>query len=565
MLYVTRIKSPLKGEKDIELFPLTLVYGPNGSGKSSVTESVRLALCGQVRDISGRREGFRLAGEIMRLMPPHIVTARVQAELSNGLTAVWESTRTESGGATRPKHQIPDISIRFPVQEVADNLCGSSDVARKYLLMQAGASISRADVLTRLSESLRERYMTEAREFPTVMNEVDVLQMIATRTAETVTRLKNDQKDIENARNALAATLSAMPLESDIAQAQARAQEAKTRLMQFQHLSRAFETRRRALSDAQTAQTELESLIRSRNAMEAELAALPPPLDPVTGAVRTVLEATMRLTAGGRPVCLTCMGRTNIQSLAAIYAGLPGADANPARRSELTARLNALAGKLEKTAADLLAANSLLASTPEPFPMALSFEQINAEHLEASERLQALQGVVSQWKSVADLRRQAAEQEERVRSVTAFATALDEVVASLVDVAIRTFVARVQKYLPETDRFDLRIGDRRCEFGFIKNGVLETALSGAAWSRVTLAIAAAIIEDTKDGLIIITPYEERAYSPESLREMMIALNNANAQVIIESTVLPRGAMPKGWKKVVMTVPEFAKGEEEEIG
>lgn len=75
-------------------------------------------------------------------------------------------------------------------------------------------------------------------------------------------------------------------------------------------------------------------------------------------------------------------------------------------------------------------------------------------------------------------------------------------------------------------------------------------MSGAEWARLTLALGCATYKDTADTLAIFTP-EERAFDPQTLREVMVALENAPGQVLLQSPSKPAGRVPKGWTVVEM--------------
>ncbi len=90
--------------------------------------------------------------------------------------------------------------------------------------------------------------------------------------------------------------------------------------------------------------------------------------------------------------------------------------------------------------------------------------------------------------------------------------------------------------------------------GFVRSGgFLHTALSGAEWARLTLAIACAASENTP-GLRVFTP-EERAFDPATLRDVMVALAEAPGQVLITSPIKHKGRLPKGWTVIDLSEAE----------
>jgi hypothetical protein len=111
----------------------------------------------------------------------------------------------------------------------------------------------------------------------------------------------------------------------------------------------------------------------------------------------------------------------------------------------------------------------------------------------------------------------------------------------------------VQSHLPASDKFALVLSENKkpvCRMGFRRGKTLHTALSGAEWARLTLALGCATYKDSPETLAIFTP-EERAFDPQTLREVMVALENAPGQVILQSPTKPSGRTPKGWTIVEM--------------
>ena len=99
--------------------------------------------------------------------------------------------------------------------------------------------------------------------------------------------------------------------------------------------------------------------------------------------------------------------------------------------------------------------------------------------------------------------------------------------------------------LPGTDNFDvlLQAGDRDVvQFGLMNGETMHTALSGAEWARVTAAMASAAVPAGQFAVIIP---EERAFDPETLKDVMEAMTSCPHQVIITSPIAPKRA-PKGW-------------------
>ena len=117
--------------------------------------------------------------------------------------------------------------------------------------------------------------------------------------------------------------------------------------------------------------------------------------------------------------------------------------------------------------------------------------------------------------------------------------------ASTIDQSLAAFVAKVQSFLPKTDTFGMKLRDGEREvvsFGLVRDGFLHTALSGAEWARVVAAMSSACVPAGKYACIVP---EERAFDPETLRDVMAALSACHHQVILTSPVKPK-KVPQGW-------------------
>jgi hypothetical protein len=155
------------------------------------------------------------------------------------------------------------------------------------------------------------------------------------------------------------------------------------------------------------------------------------------------------------------------------------------------------------------------------------------------------------WKSVRSLRQEEREAKKAIVVLEELIEGCKSAVEGILKTATTTFIARVQSFLPPSDQFDLVLDDGErevCRFGFLRNGSLHTALSGAEWARLTLALACATSTDSPDILRIFVP-EDRAFDPQTLRNVLEALTDAPGQVIIATTIKPAGRMPKGWTLV----------------
>jgi hypothetical protein len=140
---------------------------------------------------------------------------------------------------------------------------------------------------------------------------------------------------------------------------------------------------------------------------------------------------------------------------------------------------------------------------------------------------------------------------ERSKKYESLVEAASEVVDELLKVSHKKFEKAVQAYLPSSDQFALVLVENKkpvCRMGFRRDGQLHTALSGAEWARLTLALGCATFKADESTLAIFTP-EERAFDGETLAQVMNALSLAPGQVILQSPNKPTKTYDAAWRVI----------------
>jgi hypothetical protein len=166
----------------------------------------------------------------------------------------------------------------------------------------------------------------------------------------------------------------------------------------------------------------------------------------------------------------------------------------------------------------------------------------------AEEHVRSLESARAAWQNVRAAKLRARDLTARQRLYGDLHTAIEDAIAGVLERARRDFVTKVQSFLPPEDAFDLLLSENGkdvCKFGFVRGGALHTALSGAEWARLTLALAAAVTSDDEADLSVLTP-EDRAFDADTLAAVMRGMTNAPGQVLLCSPVAPAGRTVKGW-------------------
>lgn len=125
-----------------------------------------------------------------------------------------------------------------------------------------------------------------------------------------------------------------------------------------------------------------------------------------------------------------------------------------------------------------------------------------------------------------------------------------EVLEAAGDAAIGALTERTQAFLPETDRF--KFDAKIVRPGLFRNGCLHTALSGSTEARVLAAMAAGLCAPGRLSLLVM---DDRMWDGKNLAATLRALDAAPCQIIVTSTIRPRGRLRSSW-----TVIEVGGGE-----
>jgi hypothetical protein len=185
-----------------------------------------------------------------------------------------------------------------------------------------------------------------------------------------------------------------------------------------------------------------------------------------------------------------------------------------------------------------------LAEQGQPY-VGPSVEDAKAALAAAEAEVVKLKSARDTWDTVQKAESTAISAERSADEWGALKDAATEAVGLTLESARVAFVNAVQQHLPASDVFDLRLrdGDREVvQFGLVRGDALHTALSGAEWARVMAAMANATVP--AETYACLLP-EERAFDPETLESVLVALGDSPHQVIITSPVAPV-SVPDGW-------------------
>ena len=516
--YITTVSSNIKCADGVdnwsmELGQHTLVVGGNASGKTAVIQAAELATTGVADDVVGRL-GVRDPALLLSMVRGD----KLKASCETSTMAGWDYIIEREGGTVKkPEHSAwssaREKSVTFPLRAVKEALAGSSTTARTAFLTWAAASTTDDDVLSYIPTNLHERYRTVAGNIAPNDAPVDRLVKLAKYAAK---RARDAAKEVKGAETILAeadSSLPARPTDEDIAQAEAAVAEAQL----------AF--------DRLTQPQDPEEASASTTSLPANM---PHSLEAIRWAMDNGLEQC--------PTCGSEVGFTHLEVCHDYFARMLD----------------------EAVDADLV---------PEPVNT-VDVDATKNQLFAAHQALSALMADRSRWDGLTSARDKAAGMQSEVDEYKAIKKACETAIGQLLGDLTSTFCVRVGLYLPVDWTFDIELKDGKRDvfrMGLRDTpdngtpGYLRCALSGAEWAAVTTAVAMAASEGLPaDEHAIIVP-EDRAWDTTTLGQVMRAFTNFDGQVIMASTVRPKGRPPKNWTIIDLdkTQPDKPEGEKEE--
>ena len=492
--YVKRIRSNAKGAFDVELGPKTIVIGENGSGKTRLVSAIELALTGKapVYEIADKTASQSI--ELMRLHnggDDLFAIADIEG-VGRAAAAEWRAAGTLES-ASKPKHRAATCvgDNPMPLRGLRSILSGAQDGMRELFMRAIDASVDDDDIHARLTSA-------EAHACYSSHRNDDSPLVCLQHAIEGVDATKRQAASAARQLEASAPPIGNIPTEQELADANAREEEATSA---YRNAVKAVGAAEAAIAKPSHAHT--------------------PGMSPAKAALITVIKTLVEV---DRSVCPVCGEHVTKEALLNELRSLTATKSDTPKMPIVTRDTTAFsaAQKAEQVAMAKLtdARNTHLALQQN--------KQAYADYQHAREQLVKAQRDNALWKSVE----------------TELTAARDALLShGAVDLE-----KRVQKFLPEAYHFRLILsqGDRRvCYYGFERDGRVDLALSGGESAIVQVALALALHAD--DSLCVVVP-TDCSMSAKTLAEFMLAVNNAEAQIIITTTTQPLG-IPAGWKVV----------------
>lgn len=540
--YIKTVKTNIKGRDTVprsyQLGEKTLILGPNGSGKSAISQALELALVGRPTDIAGKDP--KTAAAIATLAPPGATELIV--DLSDDADRIVGTARQDLSGKTPKKPKTSILAGFFlPLAELKEAM--SSDAkAQRFIFAATGGELTWTDIENKIPEG------EERRLFNTLVSAENCKRdpagsLLQARAGahdaylEARSRASGAKKMIEGIGSALAP----MPTEAQLLSAQ----ELVTNLGAASHGAAGVA---QAAADRAALTAQYQALAAERAAHVTKIRELEEIIDIPTPEQQNELAASQeRIIAAG----LLLDRLTAVESMHCGLCAQPVPHGHwGARRAAIDAVAQAKTYQL--TYVRLVAAVAVLdvktndiATRLQGLPVAsaaVAAPSSGADMQAAQQSLMQLQQLKGQHAALQSARATQSDAETKRDMWQRIEKRTIEAVSELIEGSRTSFIARVQKFLTKGDVFGLELNPLR--FGLVREEQLHTALSGAEYARVTMALAS-VISAGRDGTPVIIP-PDRAWDAKTLGATMRALAKSPAQIVLCTTTKPSGRVPAGW-------------------
>lgn len=547
--YIAKVQSNIKAGVDVVLGPKTLIVGKNGSGKTSIINAIEMGLTQTVSDLRGRKVAKR-GKDLITLVSKAEDGLKCAVTLSTNKTTTVNIDRTATGGGRAKVKGKIDGSM--PFLEVRDILTSKPENLKKWIVERASTSLSRSAVIGLLEkDSHKESYLRLAGS--SKADEVTILKKVEEKNNDKIKSYREERKASETVIEKLTSSLPPLPSKEEI----------RNMELQVDNIYQSL----RATTDKKSEQVHLVAALgRAR----AELSKI------VSALVVAEKEYDVAVTESNlsRPVSeqdeLIVGLRKRIMEIAKIHMGLGMHDCMVCLKGssiDFGTRVQDLDGmnqsieealqahnkrlSLEKTITELRLSAGIHVKVIQESEAKMTeqggkIEESVIEALKKSwstsqAKLEKLKSTTTQWASMKDMKEELDGFEKKIEESKEFGSALKKVLESVAEGSQDTFTKTVQSFLPKKYTFGLEVGDD-VKIGFVSDGEINEALSGAEWATMIMAMSAACSDSTQ--LNVITP-EERAFDSETLYNVMESLSRCPYQVILTSTIAPTKELD-GW-------------------
>jgi hypothetical protein len=562
--FVRSITSNLKSPHEdgspwtVELGQKTLIVGDNTSHKSAVLQAVELALTGAADDIVGRFD-VKDPSLLLTLSPGDNLTSLAHFS-ADGITPATYSVERSGDRVKKPTHSVGFDSKRvMPHRLVKAAVAGSEKTARKAFLEWTADEVSLQDVLGKLSTDFHARYQDLIEKIAVDKNAVEQLLSVMDYAGKQQRDAAKEVKGAESALSSMSGSLPDKPTDEELEAAELAIGEAQKI---YDDAVQAFTSPTNDEIELQYSSVEesAQHLVNSLNAIRQKHNTMMDPARIAEISAR-LFEWASKNETDTCPACNHGHGKDHNQVLFDHWRTTWEQERKRVEKQSL--RLEDEFSQLQQTfqaqRKRLEELQALRGTGREAGEDTLSMEEAQAQLDKASADFSNLASSVESWSKLSEMQDVINTMSLEADRNKLFKAACEEAVGQLLEDQAERFSDVVSTYLPDDWTFgiDLKDGSREVfRMGIRRNDKLHCALSGAESAAVVSAIAMATVNGTNEPRVIIP--EDRAWDTATLGSVMRSLSSFPGQVIMASTVRPKGRKPAGW--TIIEADSFFEGE-----
>jgi DNA repair exonuclease SbcCD ATPase subunit len=552
--YVSRVQTNAKQGLDIKLGPKTLLVGKNGSGKSTVIQAIELACTGGVSDIEGR-DHVKQKGALLRLFGDQSTKPYVSLVLSNGQPIDWSP---DSGDSS---------VVHFDYAEIKDLMRGDTKTIKAWVSQVALGALTEAELLSVLVPEQRKEVQALIRR-----DRLDAdFSVVAAAAKKESTALKRKATTEEKTIEPIAA--SVVHPATLILREKVKAEIAE--------LKQQVENRERDTLAAQLAQALMTVETQTRlfdkhKGIADELS------EKLTNLDKVIPGSLEQYFNGGKEQVLQSASIMKLQNLLYVYienfstesCQLCGNE-NPDFMSvagTLSTQINQISvlADVHVRCEKLIQAHNDLAAVAKELDSA----KLNKKTLE--DRLTALPQVdysanltkiqeKTEWltkqNSNDKIYQQVMATKANIVATRAKAQILSDAASELDSAGTTHLTRNLSKFLARLSELcageDVTVDLDTGRFGFVRDGVVHTALCGGEWSTLLMALATIQVERAQrqgqnhSTLHLVAP-DDRGWDVDTLAQVMASTKDVPVQIVLMTTNPAASVRPvDGWTIVYL--------------
>lgn len=507
---VSNLKSPNNKHWSIDLGPRTLIVGSNTSHKSTVVQAVELALSGAADDLIGRnavKDGATL------LTMAASTSLLCKLVLSNNDTRSYFVEAVDDT-VKKPIHTGDPATL--PLRLVRDALSGSSQTARRAFFEWVVGddpvqfSSNHSELYLKLKEELG-RSKTDAQTALAVLDYVSKKQR----------SLAQEIKGARSVREGLQQEAVEPPSKDEL-------DAARADLMNCVACPADLEDR---LRDAQQSLSEWSDRVDALQMQCAEENVI------FYSSAKQLLDVAVFSKSSDCPLCASTVGSDHLRGCRQHYA------------EALTHQ--------EPLLSQLADAKQTAFKWSSEVERLETMSGGGGDITEAQAEYDKLQNAFASWDALLIANKIVQGLEHDIEACKELKSWVESQINSALADHLPAFCEAVSIFLPWEFKIILRDNGRDVlRVGLVRDGQFYAALSGAEWAAVTAAIAMAVTSSSDAPRVLIP--EDRAWDSRTLASVMKSFSEFDGQVIMTSTVRPRGRPHSSWTVIDLDADPLIK-------